>query len=362
MSLTASAPGKLMLSGEYAVLDGAPALMVAVNRRAIARIDSGGARGSSPFLLAVASEIAAQRGDGDPAARLALQIAVDSRGFYDGTNKLGLGSSAAVTAAAVYLALATTDEHVSLADVHSVAAAAHGRAQAPMGARGSGAAVAAAIYDGVIEFSRGGEPLTTSGAWRVSKEHFATKSVANAAMPELVAMARAEQMQPSANIQKRVWPKTVRLMTFFTGTSASTTTLVQRVQAARAASPSTVEPALAALADASRAACGAVIAPPDLSATALIGALALGAAAMDRLVAATGVELVPDVVVRARQALARYGGTAKTTGAGGGDLAIAVMPSAVDATEIERVLIQVGCRLVPLSVDETGVDLRPDAS
>jgi phosphomevalonate kinase len=350
-----------MLSGEYAVLDGAPALMVAVNRRAVARVESGGARGSSPFLLAVASELAAQRGDGDGAARVALQIAVDSRGFYDGTNKLGLGSSAAVTAAAVYLALASTDANISLEEVHAVAAAAHGRAQAPMGARGSGADIAAAVYGGVIEFTRPGAPLTASGAWRVSKERFATQSVANAAMPELVAMARAEG-DPTANIQKRAWPKSVRLLTFFTGTSASTTALVQRVQQARALNPSTVEAALMALADASRAACAAMIAPADLAATALIGSLALGAAAMDRLAAATGAELVPDVVVRARQALARYGGTAKTTGAGGGDLAIAVIPSTADATEIERVLIQVGCRLVPLSVDETGVDLRPDAS
>jgi phosphomevalonate kinase len=124
----------------------------------------------------------------------------------------------------------------------------------------------------------------------------------------------------------------------------------------------TVEPALAALADASRAACAAVTAPEDLAVTALIGAIALGAAAMDRLASATGVELVPDVVIRARQALARWGGTAKTTGAGGGDLAVAVTPATVNATEIERALIQAGCRLVNLSVDETGVDLRPDAS
>ncbi len=32
--LTASAPGKVVLSGEYAVLDGAPAIGMAINRRA----------------------------------------------------------------------------------------------------------------------------------------------------------------------------------------------------------------------------------------------------------------------------------------------------------------------------------------
>nr|MBA3501924.1 hypothetical protein [Deltaproteobacteria bacterium] len=56
----ATAPGKLILTGEYAVLDGAPAIVTAVDRRAVARRDA--VRGSSPFLLAVAHEIANKRG------------------------------------------------------------------------------------------------------------------------------------------------------------------------------------------------------------------------------------------------------------------------------------------------------------
>ena len=35
--MIATAPGKLILTGEYAVLDGAPALVVAMDRRAVAR-------------------------------------------------------------------------------------------------------------------------------------------------------------------------------------------------------------------------------------------------------------------------------------------------------------------------------------
>src|SRR4051812_15162796 len=158
VQMIATAPGKLILTGEYAVLDGAPAVVVAVDRRAIARRNAV-PRGSSPFLVAVAEEIAAQRGADDPAARAALEISVDSTAFYDPVTarlaatalvrgsitaqravaapwvrpadlsgeatKLGLGSSAAVTVAATALALDTTNRREILA----VALAAHARAQ-----------------------------------------------------------------------------------------------------------------------------------------------------------------------------------------------------------------------------------------
>ena len=55
-----------------------------------------GPRGSSPFLIAVAGEIARRRGAGSPAAQAALEIAVDSTAFYERTTKPGPGSSAAV--------------------------------------------------------------------------------------------------------------------------------------------------------------------------------------------------------------------------------------------------------------------------
>ena len=82
---------------------------------------------------------------------------------------------------------------------------------------------------------------------------------------------------------------------------------------------------------------------------------------MNRLAAVTGVDLVPTCVRTARLALGRLGGTAKTTGAGGGDVGIAVIPATADVTEVGRILIESGCRPLRLSVDETGVDTRPSA-
>jgi phosphomevalonate kinase len=319
-SMTASAPGKLILTGEYAVLDGAPALVIAVDRRAIARIRAGAPRGSSPFLLAVAHELATRRGATDPAALAAFEIAVDSSAFYDGLIKLGLGSSAAVAVSATALAIgATSAVGIDLGEVLTIASAAHASAQAARGARGSGADIAAAVHGGTIVFTAG-------------------------------------------RVDRKSWPSSVRVLPFFTGASADTPTLIARVTAARTERRTEVDAALTAVGDASRAACVAISAPADLAATAVIGAIALAAAALDRLATATQLDLVPDCVRAARSAMSRFGGTAKTTGAGGGDVAFAVIPATADAAAATRSLVEAGCRPLPLSVDETGVDLRAHAS
>lgn len=324
-AVIATAPGKLILTGEYAVLDGAPALVIAIDRRVIAR--RGAAEASSPFLLAAARELARRYGADSPGARAALEIAVDSAAFYGGANKLGLGSSAAVTVAAIALALAA--QHGASTETHrdeilELALAAHANAQGARGARGSGADIAAAVYGGAIVFTMHGDPV-------------ASRPV----------------------VERRRWPAGVTLIPFFTGRSADTATLVAQVSAAREASPEAVGAALGEITEASRATCAALTAPEDLVAARLIEALALAASATDRLAAATGVPLVPACVTAARAAMQALGGTAKTTGAGGGDVAIAVIPAGGDVTHATGLLIERGCEPLQLTVDESGVDTRP---
>lgn len=309
--MIATAPGKLILSGEYAVLDGAPALVVAIDRRAIARLGAPIARGTTPFLDAVADELARRYGADHTAVERAARIAVDSSALYEGGEKLGLGSSAAVTVAAVALALGAVE--IDRAEVLAVALAAHAAAQGQRGARGSGADIAAAVYGGAIVFEAG-------------------------------------------RVQQHAWPRSVALVPFFTGRSADTAKLVESVVVARASRPGPVEVSLAAIADASRA----IVAAPD-DAAAIVDAFQRAADATDQLALETGIELVPACVPVTRTALRRLGGTAKTTGAGGGDVGIAVVPSTVDATEVTAILIECGCQPLQLALDEQGVDLRPDA-
>jgi phosphomevalonate kinase len=143
-SAGASAPGKLILAGEYAVLRGAAAIVAAIDRRAIARpVDDPGEL--SPFLAEVAARLGREPGS----------VRVDTARFYEGGRKLGLGSSAAATVA---FAGALAPE-VSRDEIFAIALAAHGEVSARGGARGSGIDVAASTYGGVIRATPAGSGL-----------------------------------------------------------------------------------------------------------------------------------------------------------------------------------------------------------
>jgi phosphomevalonate kinase len=171
MHVTASAPGKLVLSGEYAVLDGAPAVAVAVNRRARVRIETSQAACHtvvSPGYLdtqgrfeAAGDGIAWLSGRQDYAlvehvwsalgfqAPTTLALQLDSRAFVDAASgiKLGIGSSAAL---AVALAAALAEVGDARMDLFRVVLDGHRRLQ---GGLGSGIDVACSLLGGLIEYS-----------------------------------------------------------------------------------------------------------------------------------------------------------------------------------------------------------------
>ena len=326
--MRASAPGKLILTGEYAVLGGAPAVVIGVNRRVTAAV---GPPIGSPFIAAVIAELAA-RGLAD-AARRAGEIAVESAPLYAGPLKLGLGSSAAVTVAATALALelgdadiragamaATTNdgwsatnvlstiasatrEPVDQALVLAIASAAHASAQAARGSRGSGADVAAAVHGGVIAFQAG-------------------------------------------EVTRLAWPASLALVPFFTGHAAETGPLVAQVVNANP------QRALEEIAAASVRAIAA-LETGELA----IAAFSRCADAFDELASATNLPLVPPCVRAARRAMASFGGTAKTTGAGGGDVAIALLPATSDLDAARAAIAAAGGQPLDLAIDPDGVRL-----
>jgi phosphomevalonate kinase len=156
-SLIARAPGKIVLSGAYAVLAGAPAIVAAVDRYALARADAEPTFQSAEVLAALA-ELGRELEGVDP-----IYLFVDANELREGTGpssrKLGLGSSAAILVSSLALTLARLrGEPAPQDEIWTRALVAHRKAQGG----GSGVDVNAATYGGIRVFQK--RPRTLLGA------------------------------------------------------------------------------------------------------------------------------------------------------------------------------------------------------
>jgi len=195
VTTVASAPGKIVLAGEYAVLSGAPAVCMAVQARAFATVAASpdgdchvttpGFSGAGPFAVVDAA---------CPGARPSNNIELDTRAFSVDGNKIGIGSSAAVTVALVAALENSTD-------VFSPALRAHDELQ---GGTGSGIDVAAAVHGGLIEYE-----------------------------------------MPTRSVRAISWPSELAIRVLWTGVSASTEASLQKL-AEQAKRPSQAQLGLAA--------------------------------------------------------------------------------------------------------------------
>ncbi|MDT8448574.1 MAG: hypothetical protein RQ847_00235 [Wenzhouxiangellaceae bacterium] len=357
----ASAPGKLLLIGEYAVLDGAPALVLAVDRRVRAEVewlDADRATVDAPQLGVEGLELAFDENRMalcDPAGReplgmtgrflprvvrelgrppgdsARLRVAIDSgelfRAGADGRpTKLGLGSSAAVCAA---LATAVAELFSTGRGGSDLEPDPGGRLAAwlplyrtALGSDASGADLAAALFGGLIEYRSGDPP-----------------SVRRLELPD--------------DLQWRaVW----------TGHSAQTTDFVdayRRWRRSGADSGAIVERMRAAAGDAVDCAgrgCGA----PDLM---------KAASEYSQLLIELGDAIGIDVMTERHRRLAALatecGAVYKSCGAGGGDLGIAFAMDSAPLDRFSDVVSRAGG--VPLNLEaaefgarpETGVRSRP---
>jgi phosphomevalonate kinase len=141
------APGKLVLVGDYAVLDGAPAIVTAVDRGVECRAIPGfGARtvecpGDPEFVAAALAAVHAPGGhyvftDWNPAST---------------STKAGFGGSASATVAAVLAGRSATGQVSSAEELFAIAAKVHRMVQGS----GSGIDVAAAAHGGTLRFEAG---------------------------------------------------------------------------------------------------------------------------------------------------------------------------------------------------------------
>jgi phosphomevalonate kinase len=355
----ASAPGKLILLGEYAVLEGAPALVLAIPRRAGVRAAAragGGAldaslhRLSAPALglrdLAFRLEGAtavARPPDAGAAASLCfvgaalgaaqaflheqglelppLDLATDTAEFVEqapsgASTKLGLGSSAAITVATFGAAVrlcapsATLDRQRLLPRL----VRAHRQAQ---GGRGSGIDVAASCMGGLLRFELA-EP-------------------ADAASPMVHALAV---------------PPGLQLIAVSTGVAASTPVMLATLAAWRAREGAAYAAHLGSL---HAVAARGVAAAQAEDTSGLLAAMQAYAVGIDALGEASGAPIVSAPHRAIAAIVAALGGVYKPSGAGGGDIGVAATGETACAERIVRGLQQAGWRAWPVTVEAEGL-------
>ena len=161
--MTASSPGKLFILGEYAVLEGAPALLVPVKQRAESSLEHSGktitsitttetslplpaARRAWPLLDSVLETLDIQA---------SFSAILDTSAFFRKGQKLGLGSSAAMTVSLVR----AFNPDKSDQEIYQLASRCHRHFQ--KGA-GSGADIALSVLDQPTRFSLRETPLAVT--------------------------------------------------------------------------------------------------------------------------------------------------------------------------------------------------------
>ena len=345
--ITTSAPGKLVLFGEYAVLFGAPAAVAAVDCRAVVTLterDGDDWEVTAPGLVdgpAVLSPgpgnsvrwgdeaaggsfglveklFAGMKGAIDLETLPALSMTLDTRSFFEsaegGGAKLGLGSSAALTVALAGAlegwANGETGEGTELrlqryVDLH----------RAVQGGAGSGIDVAASALGGVIRF-------------RLSEDR---------------SIAEAEQLRI---------PETFRQVFVWTGRSASTGDFLGRLDSRRTEAPAEIDPVLDRLGSVSSAGVDA-LAAGDVDS--FLEAVDAFWTVLDRLGEAIDMPILSDDHRNLRRIAEGSGVQYKPSGAGGGDFGIAF---AVDGTAADDFGLRAeteGYRVVDLAIDRSGL-------
>ncbi|MBI2392686.1 MAG: hypothetical protein HYV09_24080 [Deltaproteobacteria bacterium] len=298
--MIAAAPGKLFTTGAWAILDGAPAIVLAVNRYVLAD----GARAPLGPVRPEVAEVARRLGGPPPF--------VDASALESSGRKLGLGSSAAAAVASAAVMIGGDPRETSTRRRIFVEAWRAHRAVQP---RGSGGDLAASTYGGVVQVQRNGDEL----------------DVTPTALPEGVV-----------------------LRAFALDRSARTSDALDRLDARRAEAG----PAMASLVAAAEAGAAATAASDARS---FVKACAAHVEALARLGAALDLPLVPDEVTRARDLL--FGAPVAESverpvllpsGAGGGDTVLWL--SARAPTDHEAALLDgLGLHPLDLELDRHGV-------
>lgn len=341
--ISAKAPGKLILLGEYSVLEGAPSLVAAINRFCHVHIRKNGfsifgleamnldmpdltfhldesgkvkLAGNSPytsekrtdFLIEVINYVASRYEGTIPGA----YISIDTGDFYHKTsgNKFGLGSSAALTVALIRAMNEYMGQNRPADTLFSEAIKAH---RAGQGRLGSGVDIAASAAGGVLEYM----------------------------------MPSSEDDIPTA-IKHHQWPEGLYMTAVWTGTSASTRFMLEKVKQFRLASPDLYKNIMDGMKNIAADGCNAFA---NGNAEHFLDVIPAYLEQERKLGSAVGIEIISPSHQKITEIVGNVGGVYKPSGAGGGDIGVAFCSSKETHLEIQNTLQSSPYEILDLSIE-----------
>lgn len=352
--ITAKAPGKLYIAGEYAVVEtGYPAILVALNQFVTCTItpsqsDQGRILSDqyqnnflawrrqndqvvidgrdNPFTYILAAIQVTEEYARSYHRQLGLyDLKIDSQLDSAAGKKYGLGSSAAVTVATVKALCAYYDLPADPETLFKLAALAHFSVQG----NGSLGDVAASVYGGWIAYH------SFDRQWLLTQR-------ASLDLATLLALP-----WPQLQIEPLTAPADLALLIGWTGKPASTSRLVDRVARFKAQQPLAYQ----AFLDASRNCLKQMIAGfRQGSLTQIQAAVRANRQAMRQLADHSGVAIETPRLTELCQVANQFGGTAKTSGAGGGDCGIALLNRAANLPRVLKAWATHQIEQLPLTV------------
>ena len=354
------APAKLVILGEYAVLDGAPALVQAIDRYAKVqvsasesgrhevmalplmdaalpfRFDNEGrfrwlddkAHQLLPFVQPLMEDLGpwGEVRDANGQALSAMRVTLDTQAFfseYQGERrKLGLGSSAAL---AVSLAAAwyASRHQVQALDVERWLPTLVDLHRKLQNGKGSGVDVAASLYGGLIEYQVGNQ------------------------------LTGEDYIPPSA--QAIPTPKDVEWMWIWLGQAASTRDFLNGMSVFREHRAQEYQSHMAELTQLSQ---DGVAAAHAGDSDALLQGINDYGLAMQRLGEAAHVPIYTDGHRRLAQLAKRFNVAFKPSGAGGGDIALAASRDTEALSDLARQVHAAGYPVVALGPATHGLSIR----